>query len=173
MVNSSSTKWFSTAQETKIADTLGWRVVAGSGAMPCNPGDVESDDWLGECKTHMSNSNSIYFNHDVWEKIKEESMSKRKRPVLITDDGSRDLTKTWCVCLSHSFDLAGINVLPYTKVTRKNLSFYHHDLYEAIRKYRRTIADADRIKPCAYSYKWLDDDILIMLLDDFKTCCED
>ena len=171
-MNNNSTKWFSSAQEKLVADTLGWQLVSGSGAMPCRPGDVKSDEWLGECKTHMSNANSIYFNKDVWEKIKEEATSTRRYPVLFADDGSRTLEKTWCVCLSHSFDKAGINLIPYNKAIRKNITFSHYDLQVDIKHYKRTTPDLDKLKPCAYFCKWGNDDILIMMIDDFKKCCE-
>lgn len=80
-----------------IADYLGWSVVTGSGARPCHPGDVISDDWLGECKTHEKSGHTIFFSSDVWEKIVEEATKMHRSPVLFTDDGSQKLENTWCI----------------------------------------------------------------------------
>ncbi len=171
-MKSTATKFASSAQESMIANALNWRVVGGSGAFPAQPGDVEGDDWLGECKTHMSNANSIYFDRDVWDKIKEEAQSRRKYPVLFTDDGSRTINNTWCVSLSHSFDLKGISILPYTKTTKKNITFDHSAMLQTMKHYKRTEPNAFN-KPCAYSFTWLNDNILIMPLSDFIKCCEE
>lgn len=166
-MNSSSNKWFSSVQEDKIAKFLGWRVVAGSGAFAGTPGDVESDEWLGECKTHRSNSCSIYFAREVWNKIKEEAISKRKYPVLFADDGSQSGKSTWCLCLSHSVDTTGVHIKPYSRSIRTNISFSHPEYIESIRHEKRVLSEEERIKPFAYSCKWEDDEILMMPLEDF------
>lgn len=89
------TKEFSSKQETKVACFLGWDVVSGSGARDCHPGDIMSDDWLGECKTHEKPGHTIVFWLKVWDKICEEAMAKHRYPLLIVDDGSQNLCKTW------------------------------------------------------------------------------
>lgn len=167
-MNKDSNKWFSSVQEDKVAAYLGWRVVAGSGAFAATPGDIEGDEWLGECKTHRSNSSSIYFARDVWEKIKQEAQSKRKYPALFTDDGSRNYNSTWCLCLSHSVDTTGMHIKPYTKAIRTNISFSHPEFIECIRHEKRALPEAERIKPFAYSCKWGEDDVLMMPLEDFQ-----
>lgn len=95
-----ATKDFSSIQEHKIAHFLNWRVVSGSGARNFYPGDIESDMWLGECKTHVSEQSKIVFKKDFWIKICNEADSKFKRPVLIVDDGTQNLMHTWCMIRS-------------------------------------------------------------------------
>lgn len=90
-----SKKYYSLKQEKLVAETLGWRVVSGSGARPNCPGDVESADWLGECKTHEAAGHKIVFNSSVWDKICEEADSRFKFPALFVDDGSQTKKNTW------------------------------------------------------------------------------
>lgn len=97
------TKHFSAIQEKLVADYLGWKVVSGSGARAGFPGDVYSDMWLGECKTHTKPGQKIRFNLKVWDKISDEAQAKFKFPVLFVDDGSQKLDMTWCM-------------IPYTRI---------------------------------------------------------
>ena len=92
-----STKDFSSTQESRVAAYLGddFHVVAASGANPSNPGDVVSENFIIECKTHTTKDYKIIFNHKVWDKIKQEAISQRKTPALVTDDGTQDMAKTW------------------------------------------------------------------------------
>lgn len=99
-----ATKDYSTKQEKMIASYLGWKVVAGSGARPCHPGDIIGDEWLGECKTHEKPGQSIYFSSDVWDKIVEEANKEYRSPVLFTDDGSQKSNRTWCIFPSFRID---------------------------------------------------------------------
>lgn len=92
-----TTKDAGSAFEKMVAEYLGWDVVAGSGAAPCHPGDLKSDAWLAECKTHMKSGNRIAFLKSVWHKIKDEAASKFRFPVLFADDGSQVTDKTWCM----------------------------------------------------------------------------
>lgn len=99
-----STKYYSNIQEKQISDALGWHQVSGSGARNMHPGDVISDDWMGECKTHTKPGNKIVFDFKVWEKIRDEAISQFKYAVLFSDDGSQRLDRTWCM----------FNILPPT-----------------------------------------------------------
>lgn len=94
-----STKDFSSTQESRVAAYLGddFHVVAASGANPANPGDVVSDQFIIECKTHTTKDYKIIFNHKVWDKLKQEAISQRKTPVLVTDDGTQAIEKTWAL----------------------------------------------------------------------------
>lgn len=96
-MNTDSTKYFSSKQEHLVADYLGWNVVSGSGARQFRPGDIESERFLCECKTHTSPTDKIFFNKSVWDKIKNEATSKFKTPILITDNGTQKLSDTWCI----------------------------------------------------------------------------
>ena len=70
---SNPTKFYSNIQESKIAKYLNWEVVSGSGARDFNPGDIKSDMWLGECKTHEIKQSRILFKKAVWAKISSEA----------------------------------------------------------------------------------------------------
>lgn len=92
-----ATKDFSSKQEKMIADFLGWKVVTGSGARAGHPGDIIGDDWLGECKTHVTPNHPIFFSSVVWSKIQVEAIAQHRSPVLFTDDGSQLISNTWCI----------------------------------------------------------------------------
>ena len=82
-------KYYSNKQETTVASYLGWSVVTGSGSRSTLPGDIQSDEWLGECKTHETTGHKIIFYHSVWTKLQDEAISKYKFPALFVDDGSQ------------------------------------------------------------------------------------
>ena len=90
-----NTKEFSAKQEKMVADFMGWKVVTGSGSRPFTPGDVNSYDFLVECKTHITAQDKIVFRKAHWKKISSEAMSKHRYPVLITDDGTQKAGNTW------------------------------------------------------------------------------
>lgn len=92
-----STKDFSSKQERKFADLMGWSTVAASGARDFHAGDVRNQEWLGECKTHVDPGHKISFKLSVWSKLEKEARSEFKYPVYIVDDGSQDMKKTWCM----------------------------------------------------------------------------
>lgn len=92
-----STKDFSSIQESTIAKYLGWKVVAGSGAAACYPGDIKSEEFLGECKTHVKPGHKLIIDSKVWKKICEEAIFESRWPVLFIDDGSQNIKKTWCI----------------------------------------------------------------------------
>ena len=90
-------KEFSTKQEKLIASELGGYPVSGSGARPCAPRDVKTYEWLVECKTHTKPDQSILFDINVWKKITDEAMATHRKPVLVVDDGSQSISRTWCL----------------------------------------------------------------------------
>ena len=87
-------------QEKMIANYLGWRQVSGSGSRPNHPGDIVSDEWMGECKTHVSPKHRITFKKKVWDKICEEAYAHHKSPAYFSDDGSQLSENTWVVIRS-------------------------------------------------------------------------
>ena len=91
----SSNKESSYKQEHMLSKYMGWNVVSGSGARPFALGDVASEYFLAECKTHNSLQKSIVFKADHWNKIVIEARSSGKRPLLVTDNGSQDFRYTW------------------------------------------------------------------------------
>lgn len=82
-------------QEHMVADYMSWNVVSGSGSRPFTPGDITSDHFLVECKTHIKKQDKICFKLTHWTKICEEARSKNKLPLLVTDDGSQRYNHTW------------------------------------------------------------------------------
>lgn len=136
-----ATKDFSKVQESRIADYLDWKVVSGSGARDFNPGDIESDEWLGECKTHVKPTSTIVFYRTVWDKISNEAESKFKYPALFVDCGTQKVNDTWvmfdlnkvqpanCVLISTSIIKTGVNV--------------RFDSTQLGKHYRRVLHDTD------------------------------
>lgn len=92
-----TTKDYSTKQENMVATSLGWRTVTGSGSRDFHKGDVVSELFLGECKTHVKISGKLIFYKSHWEKITKEAQESLRYPVLFTDNGSQKLNKTWCL----------------------------------------------------------------------------
>lgn len=97
METQNPTKYYSTIQEKQISKYLGWKPTPASGARPFNPGDIISEDYMGECKTHTKQVRRVEFVKAVWEKIESEAMSSFKTPVLLVDNGTQDIKQTWCM----------------------------------------------------------------------------
>ena len=160
---------FATKQETKIAEFLGWERVSGSGAAPCVPGDVIADDWLGECKTHTSPDQRIFFDYEVWKKINEEAMAKRRSAVLFADDGSQNTKRTWAVCNYVSIERPFLLEADLPFAVRKNISFDG-----AKQKGVLAVLSAKNVSPLSmfkyivFRYTWNDSDVALMPLDTFK-----
>ena len=91
------TKYFSSLQERRISEYLGWNLVAGSGSKPLNPGDIRAADWLAECKTHTEQVDKITIRKMVWVKIATEAKATMRRPALFIDDGTQKIDHTWAV----------------------------------------------------------------------------
>ena len=116
---SKPTKYYSELQENRISGYLGWHTVVGSGATPTKPGDIYSEQWLGECKTHTKKSDKVVFKLEHWLKIKKEAQSKFKYPVLFVDNGTQDIHYTWCLidyslCCPLGATLVNVNMRPAT-----------------------------------------------------------
>ena len=101
-----ATKDYSSKQESMVAKYLGWKTVVGSGARDFHYGDLIDLEWLGECKTHMKKQDRIVFYKKHWEKLPEEAMFHHKNPVLIVDDGTQRINKTYCLFINR-FDTVG------------------------------------------------------------------
>lgn len=89
------TKYYSSNQEKYIANKLGWECVSASGSRDCHPGDIKSDTWIGECKTHIKIAKNITIKKSWWDKIIEESITSHKFPALFVDNG--DIKNLWVV----------------------------------------------------------------------------
>ena len=161
-----ATKTFSSKQEHLIADSLDWKVVAGSGAAPCTPGDVISDEWLGECKTHVD-KHKIFFDIKVWDKINNEAVVKHRNPVLFVDDGSQTLRGTWALCNRHNLNLSSCLVTGYPSTIRKNISFDGDKMKSHLQKCMNGNSGGffDSIM---FAAKWEKYDVVFMPFETFK-----
>ena len=79
MVNKkNNTRYFSNKQEKSVAKSLKGKTVPNSGATMFSKGDVTLNDWLLECKTKTSPSQSISIKKEWLEKNEEEAFSMNK-----------------------------------------------------------------------------------------------
>ena len=158
-----ATKDFSSKQENMIANYLDWSVVAGSGAAACFPGDIISDDWLGECKTHVESGNKIFFSKSVWKKICDEASVKRRFPVLFVDDGSQRRDRTWCLFSKKQLDLDRCVCYPIPVRKATNITFDHFEMKEVYEDYR---SKTDLIPVLCHT--WDNDVVVIARLYEFS-----
>lgn len=165
MSTKDNTKIYSSKQEKMVADLLGWEVVSGSGAAACFPGDVIGDEWLGECKTHTEPGHKIFFSKDVWDKIKQEAVVKRRFPVLFTDDGTQKEVNTWCLCMRDRLETKVSLYVPLTKGVNKNISLDGRQLIAIVKSYIRQYPGMCPI----FTATWGDDEIGICQLSAFST----
>lgn len=161
-----ATKEYSSVQEHKVADALGWEVVTGSGARPTVPGDVKSDKWLGECKTHTEKGQKIFFDLAVWQKISKEADATHRSPALIVDDGSQDLKHTWVACRQVSVDTTTMAMSdPYFAV-RKNISFEDVRTKEYLESLYK-LGGGIVFDSISLELTWNNEQILVMTFDTF------
>lgn len=157
-----ATKDYSNKQESTIADYLGWTRVAASGARDFEKGDIKSDDWLVEAKTHESET-KITFNYKVWEKIQQEAMVLHKAPVLIVDDGTQNINHTWCLFSAHLIPATcnrfSLYALLGNKVGKSNINCTHEFLAD-IYRYREP--------NCIGTTDWNHNRIAIIPIENFK-----
>ena len=128
------TKYYSSLQENRIADYLGWSAVSASGARPFTPGDIKSSEWLAECKTHTEETDTITINKAVWKKISIEAKGSFRRPVLFVDNGTQEIKHTWAVVPAYMElcdDYEAVN-LEY-KETPKKITFKHSEYSRSLR----------------------------------------
>ena len=143
MAKSDTTKYYSNIQEAQVAEYLGLQVVVGSGSRCYNPGDIKSERYLCECKTHTKIVNKLIFKKEIWNKINSEAISKFKLPILITDDGSQKLNNTWCLIPYSVIKFRSyIQSIPYEESTdilhnqgRPNYNIDIHKLQELYQRY--------------------------------------
>lgn len=167
-------KIFSSKQEKMVADALGGYVIGGSGAMPTAPGDVKTYEWLVECKTHTEPDHPIFFDIDVWNKIKNEAMGTQRKPVLIVDDGSQKESHTWCLCRPENLNMANVLSADYPGTIRKNISIKHEKLVEAEKSIRESngIPAAGLFTGFAFEVNWEGEKLVILPLKLFKEIFE-
>jgi len=162
-------KYFSNKQETMIAEYLGWGQVTGSGARPFAPGDVNSYNWLGECKTHDTEKSNIIFLKTHWFKISEEAGAKHRYPVLFVDNGTQSSNKTWVMTNLSIFDPATLHVVEGLKNTSTKGNSLTFDIDTATALYKQSAAEN---KVNVFTIHW-DRDLAVMPLSAFRDFIEE
>lgn len=158
---------FSIKQERMVAKQLGGYPVGGSGAMPGVPGDVKTYEWLVECKTHVEPNHSIFFDINVWAKIKGEAMVMHRKPVLIVDDGSQSVDNTWCLCNESDIKCSRLITIDWPTLIRKNITGTNSSLKENLKKQTKRYI-GDLYEAGVYEVNWGTNKVLIMPLKTFK-----
>lgn len=168
------TKSFSSKQEKLVAQELNGKTVSGSGARPGHPGDVITERWLIECKTHTTPNKSIAFNDTVWKKIKDEAFAMHRKPLLVVDDGSQSLSKTWCLCLAMNINLSRVVTVDFPVSIRKNISCKHDKLKSTLKdSTKQLVSESGFYNMAAYELTWCEDTVVVMPLSQFKELFED
>ena len=76
--NKECTRYFSSRQEKGVAKSLKGKTVPNRGAIMFGAGDVVLDNWLIECKTKTSPSESMSIKKEWLEKNEEEAFAMGK-----------------------------------------------------------------------------------------------
>ena len=159
-------KYYSERQEKMVANYMGWRVVPGSGARPFTPGDVNSYNFLVECKTHTTETHNVAFYKKHWVKIQTEARSKYRRPVLITDNGTQLAEYTWVAIPLQILPIDNANAINCNlnqTPSDNTIVFAHSDALEMFKNSRKD--------DVAVNYLLLgfgDDEVAVMPLEEFR-----
>lgn len=73
-----STRKYSNKQEKTVAKATGGRKTLNSGATAFDKGDVKTENFLIECKTAMTEKQSMSIKKDWIDKLKEECFASNK-----------------------------------------------------------------------------------------------
>lgn len=68
------TRFFSSAQEKKVAESCKGQITRNSGATPFEKGDVLTEKVLIECKTHTKNKETFTLHKEWLEKNEKEAL---------------------------------------------------------------------------------------------------
>lgn len=120
-------------QEHMVANFLGWRVVSGSGSRPFKPGDVQNDNYLVECKTHIEEQKNIVFYKKHWDKISIEARTVNKYPALIVDNGTQRENGTWVMIPRRLVSCSNKNellTLTNTSNSGNTITFSYYPTYQ-------------------------------------------
>ena len=152
-------KYYSNIQEKLVASMIDGKQVTGSGARPFHYGDVISDEWLVECKTHTEPGHNIYFGADIWSKIQKEAIFHHRMPALVVDEGSQKSQNTWCLIHKHNVDWSTYSLYGTKNITTKNITLRNEDLQELY-----STLDYSQL----YSFKWNNKEVVILPLERFS-----
>lgn len=76
--NKESTRYYSEMMESSVAEALGGRRTANSGATKFSKGDVALPRGIIECKTSMAEKDSFSIKKEWLDKTREEAFQQRK-----------------------------------------------------------------------------------------------
>ena len=163
-------KIFSDRQERMIANYLGWKQVAGSGSRPFTPGDVNTYNFLGECKTHDTEKPTIVFLKSHWLKICEEAVAKHRFPVLFKDNGTQLAENTWVMTPLSMFNPDIVNIIDGLKNNSTKGNSVTFNLTDAKLLVKQNSVDG---KFNVFKHNWENRDLAIMPLSTFRDFIED
>lgn len=166
------TKYFSEKQEGLVAKALGGVMIRLSGAGPANPGDVQTYDWLVECKTHTEPDHPIFFDLAVWKKIEDEAMAMHRKPVLIVDDGSQQSSRTWCLCRAANLNLGKVITIDLPIKIRKNISCKEAKLTQMLKENTKRYI-GQFYEGAAYLADWGGEEVVVLPLKLFAELFEE
>jgi hypothetical protein len=79
-----NTRKYSKAQESRVAKNLKGKRQPNSGATPFSKGDVKTEQFCIECKTAMTEKQSMSIKRDWIDKLKEEAFAMGKPHWAVT-----------------------------------------------------------------------------------------
>ena len=161
-VMNDNTKIYSSKQEHLVAKLVDGKVVAGSGARDLHPGDVKNDEFLIECKTHMTRTDRIEFFADVWDKISSEAESRLKFPALVVDNGTQTPEGSWVLTRIGAIQVANCKMFECPCKISVNLKF-SHDQFLKITNMLHQKFNA----PIAYVIPFNPQSLVLLTLQDF------
>ena len=158
-------KYYSNRHEKMIADYLGWKQISGSGARPFAPGDINADQWLGECKTHDTVKDNVVFYKKHWFKICEEAYSKGRLPILFVDNGTQLSKDTWVMIQFNLIPPEIVNIIDGLKNTSTKGNTLTFDQTDTKTLYQvNTVSD----KVNVFKIFW-DKELAVMPLETFQS----
>lgn len=80
------TRFYSDQQEKRVAKAVRGKQTANSGATAFSKGDVNTEDWLLECKTHTEEREQFTIHRDWIDKNKEEAFQMNKHHSAVVID---------------------------------------------------------------------------------------
>lgn len=164
--NKDSTRYYSNIQEKNVANFLSGKVVAGSGSDKFAPGDVKTDKYLIECKTHVKETNIIEFQSSHWDQIVSEAARCGRFPVLCVDNGTQKIETTFILTNEHSINIDDVDLYKLPIIPdNKNIRFSCYVILNLFTK----LNDISESTIPGFAFKWNEKyNVVIMRIRDFK-----
>ena len=78
------TRYYSKKQERSVAKIVGGKTIKNSGATMWQKGDVQTKDWLIECKTNIKPKKTITFHKEWLTKTRDETLMMNKEHYAVS-----------------------------------------------------------------------------------------